>query len=192
MLADAQKSLVVAIDFQGRLMELVHRHEALVPEVSRLLRIADLMKVPVVVTEQYPKGLGPTVPPLREVLDSLDTEVTTVEKTTFSCCGEPAFLEAVDALRPAGDRQIVLAGIEAHICVVQTCLELCAAGENVLVASECVTGRGPEARQWALERMSQAGAQITSTESLAFEWARDKDHPDFKAVSGILKGAPLL
>ena len=190
-LLDAEKSVVVGIDFQGRLMELVYRHEELVGSVSRLYEIAGLFAVPIVMTEQYPKGLGPTAPALTEVLERVASSVETVEKGSFSCCGEPSFLRALDAARPPGDRQIVLSGIEAHICVVQTCLELCANGEQVYVAAECVTGRGQEARADSLARMAAAGAQVVSSESIAFEWARSKDHPQFKAVSGVLKGAPL-
>ena len=190
-LADRRRAIVVGIDFQGRLMELVYRHDSLVEDTSRLFRLADLVEVPIVVTEQYPRGLGPTVPALKEVLEQLATPVRWVEKVSFSCCGEPLFVQALDALREPGRRQIVLAGIEAHICIVQTCLDLLERGEEVFVSSECVTGRGTEARQWALERMRQAGAQIVSTESLAFEWARTKDHPAFKQISGLLKGAQL-
>ncbi|MEM1249425.1 MAG: isochorismatase family protein [Acidobacteriota bacterium] len=190
-LADPSRSILVAVDFQGRLMDLVYRHETLVDDVARAFRLADLFAVPIVVTEQYPKGLGPTVPALQDVLDDLETPVRTIEKTTFSCCGEPTFLAALDELRGSPERQVIVIGIEAQICVVQTVLELLDRGDSVLVCSEAVTGRGPEARHWALERMRQAGAQVLSLESIAFEWTRSKNHEAFKSVSGLFKGVEL-
>ena len=122
--------------------------------------------------------------------EALTTPKRSLAKTSFGCCGEPAFLRALDELRPrlrSGARQVVVAGIEAHVCVMQTVLELIHWGNQVHVSWDAVSGRGEEYRRHALERMSAAGAMITNHESVGFEWARDKNHPRFKELSTLLK-----
>jgi nicotinamidase-related amidase len=109
---------------------------------------------------------------------------------SFGCCGDPAFGRALDELLPGlppERRQVVVAGIEAHVCVMQTVIELLRSGSQVHVCWECVSGRGEEYRRHALERMQQAGAVITNHESVAFEWARSKDHPAFRAMNRLLR-----
>ncbi len=189
-LLDAARSIVVVIDLQGKLMQMVHRPDLVIAGTSRLLRLAELFRRPVVLTEQYPEGLGPTHPEIREAYDALDTPKRLVTKTSFGCCGEPAFAAALDELLPrvpAPHRQIIVAGIEAHVCVMQTVLELLRAESQVHLCWECVSGRGEEYRDHALQRMRQAGAWITNHESVAFEWARDKDHDAFRAMSRLLR-----
>lgn len=193
-LLDAARSVVVVIDIQGKLVDLVHRPALVVAATSRLLRAADLFGVPVVMTEQYPKGIGPTHPEIRRAYDALSVPKRLVEKTAFGCCGEPAFEAALrevlpDVLPPR--RQFVVAGIESHVCVMQTALELLGAGEQVHLCWECVSGRGEEHRAFALERMRQAGAAVTNLESAAFEWCRTKNHPRFKELSALLKEGQL-
>jgi nicotinamidase-related amidase len=193
-LLDAARSVVVVIDLQGKLMEQVHRPRLVVEATKRLLRAADLFAVPVVLTEQYPKGLGPTHPEVREAFDALSTPKRVVEKTSFGCCAAPSFGAALREVRPGvlpPERQLVLAGIEAHVCVMQTVLELLERQEQVHLCWECVSGRGEEHRRFALERMRQAGAVLTNLESAAFEWCRTKDHPRFKELSALLKGGQL-
>ena len=189
-LLDSNRSTLVVIDLQGKLVHMVHR-PAMVLEVSRrLLKLADLFSVPVVLTEQYPKGIGPTDPSIREVFDGLATPTFFLAKTAFGCCGDPGFKGLLEQARPGlkpAEHQIVVAGIETHVCVIQTVLELLAAGHPVQVCWDAVSGRGEEHRQHALERMAAAGATITNHESVAFEWARHKDHPSFKAVSALMK-----
>lgn len=185
-LLDAAHSILLVIDLQGKLVDLVHR-PALVMEASkRLLRLADLFRVPVLLTEQYPRGIGATHPEIREVYDGLTTPKFFLEKTAFGCCGDPGFPALADAARP-GPRQWVVAGIEAHVCVLQTVLALREAGEEVHLCWDAVSGRGEEYRRHALERMAAAGATLTNHESVGFEWARHKDHPQFKALSALLK-----
>lgn len=187
---DAERSCVVVIDLQGKLMEMAYRSEKVVAASCRLIRIADAFGRPVVLTEQYPEGLGTTHPAVRAEFDRLSTAKRHVTKTSFGCCGEPAFLRALDEVLPGvppDRRQIVVAGIEAHVCVMGTVLELLAAGSDVHVCWECVSGRGEEYRRHALERMAQAGAQITNHESVGFEWARSKDHASFKALNRLLR-----
>lgn len=191
---EQERSVVVVIDMQGRLMEIVHRHTLVLGATQRLLAVAKLFDVPVVVTEQYPSGLGPTHPEIKQVLEQHPESVQWVEKDTFSCCGEPEFLAALTSARPDVplDRlQVVVVGIEAHICVVQTVLQLIERGVEVQVCWEATSGRGAEYRDWALERMQQAGATITNLESVGFEWARDKNHPQFKSMSRLFREGQL-
>jgi nicotinamidase-related amidase len=193
-LLDANRSIVVIIDLQGKLMDIIERPALVLAATRRLLQLADLFQVPVIVTEQYPKGLGPTHPEVRAVFDGLTTPKRLLEKTSFGCCGDPAFETALAQARPGlvvSDRQIVIAGIEAHVCVMQTVLELLAQGSEVQLCWECVSGRGSEYRRHALERMAQAGAGITNHESVAFEWARDKNHAQFRAISALFKEGQL-
>lgn len=189
-LLDSSRSILVVIDIQGKLVQQVHRPELVLEASRRLMTFADLFSVPVVLTEQYPKGIGPTEAGLRSTFDGLSTPTFFLEKTAFGCCGDPAFERLLGQARPGlapERRQIVVAGIEAHVCVMQTVLELLAAGHEVHVCWDAVSGRGEEYCRHALERMAAAGATLTNHESVAFEWARDKNHPQFKAVSALLK-----
>ncbi len=189
-LLDIRRSIVLVIDLQGKLMEMIHRPALVVQSTCRLLRLADIYRVPVLLTEQYPRGLGPTHPEVQSVYDDLTTTRRYVDKTSFGCCGEASFGAAMDELLPdvpAAERQLVVAGIEAHVCVMQTVIELLRAGSQVHLCWECISGRGEEYRRHALERMQQAGAVLTNHESAGFEWARDTSHPGFKAMSRLLK-----
>ncbi|MDR3672559.1 MAG: isochorismatase family protein [Holophaga sp.] len=187
---DPARSILLLIDLQGKLVHQVHR-PALVLEASRrLMTFADLFSVPVVLTEQYPKGIGPTEAGLKAQFEGLSTPTFRLEKTAFSCCADPAFHALLEQARPGltpPRRQIVVGGIEAHVCVVQTVLELLQEGSEVHVCWDAVSGRGEEYRQYALERMATSGATLTNHESVAFEWAHHKDHPGFKALSALLK-----
>jgi nicotinamidase-related amidase len=194
-LLDVNRSIVLIIDLQGKLMEMIERPGLVVGATKRLLKLADLFEVPVVLTEQYSKGLGATHPEIRAAFDELKTPKRYLDKTSFGCCGDPGFEQLFHEVRPglsAGQRQIVVAGIEAHICVMQTVLELLRQGSQAHLCWECISGRGAEYRRYALERMAQAGAVITNHESVAFEWARDKNHPQFRAYSALFKEGQLI
>lgn len=185
-----ERSVVVVIDMQGKLVELVERHAMTLEANRRLLRLAGLFEVPVILTEQYPSGLGGTQPDLLGEFDALAVPKWRVEKDTFGCCAEPSFRSALEHARPGvalGDLQVVVGGIEAHVCVMQTTLELLERGAVVHLCWECVSGRGAEYRERALSRMEQAGATITNHESVGFEWCRDKNHPRFKELSRMLR-----
>jgi len=189
-LLDSTRSILVVIDFQGRLVQMVHRPALVLETTRRLLRLAELFAVPVVLTEQYPKGIGPTEASIRAAYDALTTPKYFLDKTAFGCCGDSGFEALLRAARPSlhsQQRQIVLAGIEAHVCVLQTVLELLNTGQEVHLCWDAVSGRGEEYRKHALDRMAAAGATITNHESVAFEWARDKNHPQFKALSALMK-----
>ena len=189
-LLDPSRSIFVAIDFQGKLVDMVHRPAMVMEATRRLMKLADLFSVPVVLTEQYPKGLGPTEASIRKAYDALSTPTFFLEKTAFGCCGDDGFEALLQQARPGlppEQRQIVVAGIEAHVCVMQTVLELLASGHEVHLCWDAISGRGEEYRKHALDRMAAAGATLTNHESVAFEWARDKNHPQFKALSALMK-----
>ncbi len=194
-LLDVNRSIVLVVDLQGKLMEMIERPRLVVAATQRLLKLADLFQVPVLMTEQYPRGLGATHPEIRTAFDALSTPKRMLEKTSFGCCGDPAFASVLKELRPGLDTrgmQIVVAGIEAHICVMQTTLELLRTGCQVHLCWECVSGRGAEYRRHALERMAQAGAVLTNHESVGFEWARDKNSPQFRDMSLLFRESQLL
>lgn len=189
-LLDVRRSVLLVVDEQGKLMEMVHRPGRVLETTLRLLRLAEMLRVPVVLTEQYPKGLGPTHPDVRAAFDALTVPKAYRDKTSFGCCGDPGFEPALAELLPGlppGRRQVVVAGIEAHVCVMQTVVELRSSGHGVFVCWDAVSSRGEEYWRHALDRMTQAGAVVTNHESVAFEWMRDKAHPSFRAVSALLK-----
>src|SRR5258706_7462014 len=167
-LLDVHRSVVVVIDLQGKLMEMVHRPEMVVAATVRLLRLAALFEVPVLLTEQYRRGLGPTHPNVRAAFDALTGWKRYLDKTSFGCYGDDAFRRGLTEARPElspEKKQVVVAGIEAHVCVMQTTLELLRAGHQVHLCWEAISGRGEEYRRHALERMSLAGAILTNHES---------------------------
>jgi nicotinamidase-related amidase len=193
-LLDARRSILLIIDEQGKLMDMVHRPQLVIDATERLLKLADIFEIPVVLTEQYPQGLGPTHPTVMQAFEALTVRHKYLDKLAFGCCGdagfEPALIEMLPGVEPAR-RQVVIAGIETHVCVMQTVLPLLAAGNSVHLCWEAVSGRGEEYRKWALKRMLQAGAVITNHESVGFEWARTKEHPQFKAMSNLMKEGQL-
>lgn len=193
-LLDLERSAVVVIDLQGKLLDMVYRSQLVVAATQRLMRLADIYGRPVILTEQYPEGLGSTHAEIRNLFDTLTVPKLYVRKTAFGCCGDPGFLAALDTCLPdvpPERRQIVIAGIEAHVCVMQTVIELLRAGSQVHLCWECISGRGEEYRRHALERMQRAGAWITNHESVGFEWARHKDHEGFRAMNRLLREGQL-
>ncbi|MFI5181422.1 MAG: isochorismatase family protein [Thermoanaerobaculia bacterium] len=189
-LLDARRSVLLLIDYQGKLVEIVEHPARVVAVAKRLVTLAEMFRIPVLLTEQYPRGVGPTHPEIRAAFDALTTPKRIFEKTTFSCCGDQAFAALLDELSPrtgAAPRQIVVGGLEAHVCVMQTVLELLRAGDQVHLSWDGISGRGAEYIRQALFRMTSAGAVMTNHESVGFEWARDKSHPRFREMSELFK-----
>jgi nicotinamidase-related amidase len=139
-----------------------------------------MMGVPVLCTEQYPKGLGPTMVDLRALLP----EGSVIEKTSFGSMGEPAFR---DALAATGRDQVVLCGTETHVCVLQTALGLRQAGHDVFMVADACGSRRPESEQAGLARARDAGCGIVTTEMVLFEWAGDKNNPRFKDIAALVR-----
>jgi nicotinamidase-related amidase len=168
-------SRLIVVDVQQRLVPVIHDGERVVDAIAWLVRVAQQLRVPVAGVEQYPRGLGPTVEPLRELIGALSIG----SKVTFSCA-EGACLEGL----PGGDRaQAVLCGIEAHVCVLQSALGLAARGLEVFVVADAVGSRDPANRLLALERMGDAGIAIVSREMVAFEWLQAAATDEFRRVN---------
>ncbi|MFR0691608.1 hydrolase [Enterobacterales bacterium AE_CKDN230030158-1A_HGKHYDSX7] len=175
MLLRAQASTLLIIDIQERLFPAIHDNEAVLEHSAWLLAVARRLGVPALATEQYPKGLGPTVPALREALG----EGEVLEKIAFSAVADPGLLQM-----PGGDsRQFVVCGTEAHVCVLQTVLGLLAEDRQVYVVDEAVGSRRPQDKALALERMRQSGAVIVSREMVAFEWLERAGTETFREIS---------
>jgi nicotinamidase-related amidase len=176
VLLTAEGSVLLLIDLQQRLMPVIHDNEALVARAVRLAEAARLMDVPVCATEQNPARLGPTVPPLAAYPQAV------LAKTTFSAVGDPGF----SALLPAGAGEIIVAGCEAHVCVLQTVLGLLASRHRVVLAADAVGSRDPADRAAAIDRARQHGAEIVTSEMVLFEWLRDSQHPKFREIQKLL------
>jgi len=175
-----EDSILLVIDVQEKLAPIIHGRAAVEAGIVRLARGARILGVPVLVSEQYPKGLGRTIPAVRAAAPDAPVH----EKTSFSCGAEPAILAAIRRL----DRgTIVLAGIEAHICVLQTALDLVARGWKVHVAADATGTRVPANLAIGHDRAARGGAVITSTESVLFEWLGRSDVAEFKEVQALLK-----
>jgi nicotinamidase-related amidase len=174
----AETSALIVIDVQDKLLVKLPTAAALVRNAAFLLDVAALVDVPARATEQYPKGLGPTTPELARRLPN-----PLPAKTAFSCCGAGTFLEELEMLRRPN---VVLAGMETHVCVSQTALDLLHAGLHVFLAVDALGSRFAIDHDTALRRLEQAGAVLTTTEAVAFEWVGDAAHPQFKAFSKLV------
>lgn len=163
--------------FRGKISDFaeVSAHVALIAHAARLLSI------PVIVTEQYPRGLGHTV---GEITAVLPDGYETVEKTTFSACGAQDFVMRLDV---AGARHVLICGIEAHVCVNQTTHDLLALGYTVHLLTDCITARAAHNLQLGLGKMQQSGALFSSTEMALFELMRDAQHEQFKSIQKLIK-----
>ena len=175
MIIDRDRSLLLVVDLQARMVPAIEEHERVVANVAWLVRAAQRIGVPVAATEQYSKGLGPVVPELRALLP----ENAIGAKTRFSCVAS----ECLVGLPGADRAQVVLAGVEAHVCLLQTALELVEEGKEVYVVADAVGSRRAFDRDVAIARMRQQGVHIVSREMVVFEWLGEADTPLFRAVS---------
>ena len=180
MLIDRNQSLLLIVDIQERLAPAIHDGETAVANNGRLLAAAERLGVPVFVSEQYVRGLGPTVP----ALQPLPADAWRFDKMHFSCTREPGFL---DRLAASGRRQILVTGMETHVCVFQTTRDLVAQGYDVHVCADAVSSRTEEHRVRGLELARQAGAVVTTAETAIFDLLHQAATPEFKAVSPWVK-----
>ena len=180
-IANCVDSQLVLIDIQEKLASVMP--QALLPAMLRnctlLLQAAQLLNVPAIHTEQYPKGLGATLPELGQWLKA----ESCVQKTCFSCCEESAFRDQLDNTR----QQVILAGMEAHICVLQTALQLHTLGRQVYVVEDAVISRHPANHANAMSRLRHAGVVVTNTESVVFEWLKVAECDAFKQIARLIK-----
>jgi len=175
---DRSRSVLAVIDFQERLVPAIAGGDEVVANAVRLLSAAEQLGVPVLMTEQNPKGLGPTVPELARP----EGAVPVVAKMEFDACRARG---VIDALPPG--HHIVVAGCEAHVCVLQTVLGLLDRSRRAYVVADAVGSRRPENKAAALARLDRAGAEIVTTEMVLFEWLGTAEDPSFKSVVGLVK-----
>ena len=182
LLLDRHSSTLLVIDVQEKLIPLVNGHQRLVWNIERLIKGANILQVPVQATEQYPKGLGATISPLREMLTN-----AVPDKSLFSCRECDSLLEQASN---SGRNQFVLVGIETHVCVQQTALDFLSSGFDVFVVANAVGSRYSNDYRIALDRMAASGVTITTAESVLFEWCETSGTAEFKQISQLVKDQP--
>ena len=180
MRIEKNDSVLVVVDIQERLFPHIDGHEQLVKNCGILISGARSLEVPILVTEQYSKGLGTTIEPVRDILDNYSP----IEKMSFSCCGESGFLKSLTDLNR---KNVILCGIEAHVCVLQTALDLYDQGFQPVLIAECVGSRKQSDKIYAIERMRDTGIIISTYESILFELCREAGTEQFKLISKLVK-----
>jgi nicotinamidase-related amidase len=187
-IARREDAVLIVVDLQERLTAVMERREPVLSAVVRLIRVATLVGMPIVVTRQYPKGLGETEPVLVEALEVARNEgaiITHADKTTFDCFRETSFAEPLAA---AGRSQLIIAGMETHICVTQTALAALREGLDVHVVADGCCSRDSANHDLALGRIRSAGGVVTVTESVMYELVGAAATDEFRALLGIVKG----
>lgn len=180
---DRTQAALIVIDVQEKLARVIDRYSEVEKNIDRLVRGCQILGVPAVLTEQYPKGLGSTTEAVKTAFaETYGAEP--IEKMCFSSYGCAQFVDALEAL---GRKQILVAGIEAHVCVYQTVGDLLEAGYDVTVIADAVSSRTPENRELALRRMESDGAKIASTEMALFEMTVNAGTEEFKRISALVK-----
>ena len=175
-----ENTVLLIVDIQEKLAAVMKERDKVVRNNLHLIELAKMISVPVMVTEQYPKGLGKTVAEIREALPFYRP----VEKMTFDCCGHPSFLEE---LKEHNKRSVVLTGMETHICVLQTCIGLLKGGIDVHIVRDAVCSRTKEDWKTGIEFMREAGAVVTSTETALFQLLKVAGTEEFKKISKRIK-----
>jgi len=176
----AQDCLFVQIDVQEKLFPYIANFKELEKNLLTLVKGLQLHNIPIIVNEQYKKGLGETIPSLRKIVNNYPH----YEKTTFSCCGQKEGLAAIKATRK---KFIILAGIETHVCVLQTALDLLEDCLQVVLVTDCINSRKAKDNDMAIKRLIQMGAIVTTYESLLFELTTDAKNAMFKEISKLVK-----
>lgn len=173
-------AVLIVVDIQEKLANVMECRTKVVRNSTLLVKTAGILKLPLLLTEQYPKGLGRTVQEIRELIPN----TAAIEKLSFSCCAEPNFVEA---LKKVGKRQVILCGMETHVCILQTALDLYAQGFDVFVPENAVCSQNDDDRKAAFDRMKQAGIILTSVESVIFEMVGTAGTNEFKDILKIIK-----
>jgi nicotinamidase-related amidase len=169
------------VDIQDRLFPHIYDHQTIAAATTKLVQGLHVLNVPIFVTEQYVEGLGRTTQPIQNALKDL---YSPIEKITFSCCGSQEFMEVIENLQR---KFVILCGIEAHICVLQTALDLREAGYTPVIVEDCVGSRTANDKAIALKRLRKAGCVVTTFESILFELCVVAGTETFKQISSIVK-----
>ncbi|MBE0469737.1 MAG: hydrolase [Methyloprofundus sp.] len=182
-LLDSHNSLLLIVDIQDKLTTVMPEGNAqdMLENSARLIAAANLLNLPIIITEQYPKGLGLTVDSIRE---KLSDKTPRFEKTGFSCLAAENFQ---DTLEKTTRKQIIIVGQETHVCILQTALELMQQGYQVHIVEDAVCSRKAENKFYALQRLQSQGASISNFESVLFEWLKNSQHEHFSAISALLR-----
>ena len=181
-LPNAADPVIIAVDLQERLMPSVYNTDEVTARAKVLLAGAAVIGVPVIATEQYPKGLGNTIPAIAETF--VPEKSCVVAKTSFSVFGEEKFQEALSQMRP---HSLIFCGMETHVCVLHSVFDALEAGYPVIIAADAVSSRKESEKLLALETARQAGAWVLSTESILFALLKNSLNPAFKAVSKLIR-----
>ena len=171
---------LVVVDVQGKLAQLMTAREALFKNIRILIKSARILDIPVLWCQQAPEALGPTIPEIAELL----TDAEPINKASFSCAGHEPFNAKLEAL---GRKQVLLCGIETHVCIYQTAMDLLGQGREVTVIADAVSSRAAENKQIALDRLVAEGATIASTEMALFGLLKTAEHPQFKPIAKLVK-----
>ena len=176
----AEKSLLLVVDIQQGFVGHIPELDRVIEKSIIMIEAARLLELPIMVTQQYPKGLGQTVPQLQELL----TDCPCYDKVAFSCCGDDTIRRAI---RDTGRTQIILVGIETHVCVAQTCFDLLDMNLLPYVIADAVDSRRPTDRDIALQRLNNTGVIVTTAEAAILEMTVSSKYPAFKAISKLIK-----
>ena len=179
-LLDAGTSQLVLVDYQARLMPAIHDHASIVRNAVRLAQLAGALDIPILATEQSPAKLGPNVP------EVLEASAATIAKTHFNAYPD-GLREPVQRYLAGGRTQVVIAGCEAHVCLLQTALGLLAEGLDVWVVADACGSRSEHNQTAAMQRLQDAGATLVTTEMVGFEWVRTAEHPRFKELQALIR-----
>ncbi len=177
---EIQNACLVVVDVQGKLAQIMVDKESLFKNVRILIQAAQILDIPILWCQQVPEALGPTVPEIAELLAGEEP----IDKACFSCCGEERFTAELNAL---GREQVLLCGIEAHVCIYQTAMDLMEGGLDITIVADAVSSRTEQNRETALDRLSAEGANISSTEMVLFELIKTARHPQFRQIARLVK-----
>jgi nicotinamidase-related amidase len=175
-----ENAVLLIVDVQGKLARMMYQRDELIRHIGGLIQVADFLEIPILITEQAPDKIGTTIPEISKFLKGRKP----VPKVTFSCCGEERFLRALEAL---GRKQIIMTGIEAHVCIYQTVRDLIDRHYEVQVVGDAVSSRTETNKRFALERIRAFGGDVTSTEMIVCELIKTAHHPKFREVISLIK-----
>ena len=185
MILNQQASQLLVVDIQAWLLPAMTQQEPLMANAARLCQAARLLDIPITISEQYPKGIGATVP---EVIEACGAKATILPKLTFSCLRDESLAQRINELGKVHlRRQIVVCGIEAHVCVLQTALDLQSSGFDVVVIGDAISSRTADSKSFAIERMRSHGVDVATTEMAVFEWLERAGTAQFKTLSQLIK-----
>jgi len=177
---ETEDCVLVVVDVQGKLAELMYAKDLLFRNIQILVESSKILNIPIVWTQQCPEFLGETALPIARLLENNKP----INKSVFSCCGEEEFLKRLESLRRS---QILLCGIEAHICIYQTAVDLLNYNYFTAVAADAISSRTSQNRQAAIDKMTKAGIDITTTEMAIFELLKTAKNPHFKDITKLVK-----